>query len=219
MHKWHNQQEYYRIMRHLMTLFYNLLGSSHMDYVRVGTTLFWVAFSRHISPNLTTFMFLLTSQELVESTATIIAITKHNNNKILFLVINYHQLIILEFEHRLKFEIERVRSAESQHGILMTATREWEHKAIIKHRAAQDGILAWQEFIADFEFDGSKELKFKRLEAQIQIPFSQSEPRGMLAYIDKFQATMAQLEVMDPDYTSPVKMKRMLLANIRNATG
>ena len=30
---------------------------------------------------------------------------------------------------------------------------------------------------------------------------------------------MAQLEVMDPDYTSPVKMKRMLLANIRNATG
>ena len=44
------------------------------------------------------------------------------------------------------------------YGILMTATREWEHKAIIKHRTAQDGILAWQEFIAEFEFDGSKEL-------------------------------------------------------------
>src|SRR5688500_17543492 len=105
------------------------------------------------------------------------------------------------------------------YGILMTATREWEHKSFIKHRAAQDGILAWQEFIAEFEYDGSKELKFEQLEAQIQVPYSQSEPGGMLAYIDKFQATMAQLEVMDPDYSKPEKMKRMLLANIRNATG
>ena len=55
------------------------------------------------------------------------------------------------------------------YGILMTATREQQHKSIIRHQYMQDGIMTWHEFKADFDNDGSKELKQEQLEAQIQI--------------------------------------------------
>ena len=100
------------------------------------------------------------------------------------------------------------------YGILVTATKDMQHKIILKYEANQDGILAWDEFKKDFAHDGSEDLKIEQLEAQVHQPYSAREPGGMAAYIDKFQAYIAELETMIPaDYTNARK-KRLLLTNI-----
>ena len=54
---------------------------------------------------------------------------------------------------------------------------------------------------------------------QVQQPYKSSDIGGMVAYIDRYQSLVAQLEVIAPhDYTDSRK-KRTLLLNIRNAQG
>ena len=50
-------------------------------------------------------------------------------------------------------------------------------------------------------------------------PFSSTEPGGMFAYIDKFQAIVAELEVIDPTGYTDRQKKMTLLTNIRHAEG
>ena len=45
------------------------------------------------------------------------------------------------------------------YGVLMTSTIQLQHKTIIKYQSSLDGILAWDEFKNEFEYDGSKELR------------------------------------------------------------
>ena len=49
------------------------------------------------------------------------------------------------------------------YGILVTATKDMQHKIILKYEASQDGILAWDEFKKDFVHDGSEDLKIEQL--------------------------------------------------------
>lgn len=103
--------------------------------------------------------------------------------------------------------------------ILVTATMKLQHKTIFKYENSLDGILAWQELKTDYEYDGSRELKLEQLEALIQVPYSNSDVGGIATYIDKFQATYAELAAIAPaDYTDH-KMKRQLLMNVRSASG
>ena len=100
------------------------------------------------------------------------------------------------------------------YGILVTATKDMQHKIILKYEVNQDGILAWDEFKKDFAYDGSEDLKIEQLEAQVHQPYSPRKPGGMAGYIDKFQAYIAELETMIPaDYTNARK-KTLLLTNI-----
>src|SRR5687768_4180532 len=105
------------------------------------------------------------------------------------------------------------------YGILMTATMNLQHKTILKYERSQDGILAWKELKMDFEYDGSKELRFEQLESMASKPYSSSDPGGMATYIDKFQAYIAELETINPMEYSDYRKKRTLLSNIRHAEG
>ena len=105
------------------------------------------------------------------------------------------------------------------YGILVTATMNLQHKTILKFEKSQDGILAWEEFKQDFEYDGSKELRLEQLESLASKPYSSSEAGGMSSYIDKFQSYMAELETINPTEYTDYRKKRTLLANIRQAEG
>ena len=108
---------------------------------------------------------------------------------------------------------------EYLYGILVTATMKLQHKTIFKHEHSLDGIMAWQELKSDYEYDGSRELKLEQLEALIQVPYSNSDAGGIATYIDKFQATFAELAAIDPEDYTDNKMKRQLLMNVRTASG
>ena len=114
---------------------------------------------------------------------------------------------------------QAVSDKEFLFGILVSCTTHIQHKIIIKYKSTQNGILAWDEFKKDFEFDGSKELKQEQLETMVQQPYKSSDPGGMAAYIDKFQSLVAQLEAIAPQEYFDTRKKRTLLTNIRSVQG
>ncbi len=93
------------------------------------------------------------------------------------------------------------------------------HRIILKYAHSQDGILAWEEFKQEFEFDGARELCLETLEALSTKPYSGREEGGMAAYIDKYQSYMAQLAAIAPTEFSDTHMKRQLLINISQVGG
>src|SRR6476661_9998654 len=103
--------------------------------------------------------------------------------------------------------------------MLMTATMKLQLKAIIKYEETMDGISAWQELKQEYEFDGSRELRLEQLESMAQVPYSNKTPGGMATYIDRLQAHLAELETIQPSDYSDSRKKRMLLTNVRSATG
>jgi hypothetical protein len=104
-------------------------------------------------------------------------------------------------------------------GIIMTATMKLQHKTIIKYEHSLDGILAWYELKQEFEYDGSEDLRLEQLEALSNIKYTGNEPGGMQAYIDRFQAYMAELTAIKPNDYNDDRKKRLLLINIRQAQG
>ena len=94
-------------------------------------------------------------------------------------------------------EAQALSDREYLYGILVSATKHQQHKTIIKYQKTMDGIIAWDEFKEEFEYDGSKELRLEELEQLVQNPFSSTEPRGMVSYIDRHQAYMAELDVIE----------------------
>src|SRR5688572_20042874 len=80
----------------------------------------------------------------------------------------------------------------------------------------QNGILAWDEFKKDYEYDGSKELRMGQFKMMIQQPFNCSIPCGLSVYFDMFQSLVAQLEAIAPQEYYDLKKKRSLLTNNKN---
>ena len=72
------------------------------------------------------------------------------------------------------------------YGLLMNATAAFENKIIIKYHSSKDGILAWHEFIKEYGYEGSKDLKIEFLESIANKPYTSNTPGGLGAYIDQF---------------------------------
>ena len=140
-------------------------------------------------------------------------------------VINYEEagltyLSSLAFWDIYKISIQQAHfDRQYLYGMLITATMKLQLKTIIKYEESMDGILSWQELKQEYEFDGSKELRLEQLESMAQVPYSEKTPGGMAAYIDRLQAQLAELEAIQPDDYSDSRKKRILLTNVRSATG
>src|SRR5688572_25972681 len=95
-------------------------------------------------------------------------------------------------------------------GMLMNATAHMENKIIIKYQGSKDGIMAWTEFKKEYGFEGSKDLRIEFLESMAQKPYTNSNPGGLSAYIDHFQAHVGGLENFVPTEYTDAKKKRLL---------
>ena len=62
------------------------------------------------------------------------------------------------------------------YGALVTATVHMQHKTIIKYEKSQDGILAWDEFKEDYDYDGSKMVRVEQLEDMAKVSYNNREP-------------------------------------------
>src|SRR5687767_1924935 len=60
--------------------------------------------------------------------------------------------------------LQAIDDKEFLFGILTSCTTNIQHKIILKYESTLIGILAWDEFKKDFEYDGSEELKQEQLE-------------------------------------------------------
>jgi hypothetical protein len=84
------------------------------------------------------------------------------------------------------------------YGIIMSATHNIQQKTVLKYEASRDGILTWLELKNDFAYDESKELRLVVLENMTQVAYSDTVPGGLIAYLDTFQAQVAELITIDP---------------------
>ena len=87
---------------------------------------------------------------------------------------------------------------EYLYGILVTATRGKKSKIILSHQISKDGILAWNEFLNDFDNEGSDDLRLQHLELELQRIYNSDSVEALAEYIDSFGATIAELETILP---------------------
>ena len=56
------------------------------------------------------------------------------------------------------------------YGMLMSSNRkDGEQKIILKYEPTQDGIMAWMEFLKDYDNNGSEEARASKLESLVSI--------------------------------------------------
>jgi hypothetical protein len=101
----------------------------------------------------------------------------------------------------------------------MSSTHNIQQKTILKYEGSRDGILAWHELKNDFAYDGSKELRLVVLENMTQVAYSDTVPGGLVAYLDSFQAQVAELITIDLREYSDYRLKRLLLGNVQSIEG
>ena len=74
-----------------------------------------------------------------------------------------------------------------------------ERKYLFKHKYTQDGIMAWIEFLRDYDNNGSDEIRANKLESLINIKYSHRFPGGFLKYVDTLQANLNEIAILLPD--------------------
>ena len=77
-------------------------------------------------------------------------------------------------------------------GILMISMNNIPHKTLLKYKDEGDGILAWDEFKEENEYNGSRELRLEQLEMLVTKPYSNKDIGGLATYIDKFQVILQE---------------------------
>ena len=63
-----------------------------------------------------------------------------------------------------------------------------------QHKPRQDGVLAWMGYIQDYANEGSDTNKLGELERKLETPFKKNYPSGLTAFIDAYQATIAEFK-------------------------
>ena len=94
-----------------------------------------------------------------------------------------------------------------------------ETKNLTKHEATCDGILAWIDFLKDYNNNGSDDIRAQVLEERLKEPFTDKHPDGLLRYMDRFVATVNEIQVLLPESYNDATKFRLLYYNLEEAPG
>ena len=85
------------------------------------------------------------------------------------------------------------------YGMLISSNRkDGERKFILKYERIQDRLMAWIEFLKDYDNLGSSEVRSAKLESKIHIKYTYEYPGGLLNYLDTLQANLNELNNLLP---------------------
>ena len=106
------------------------------------------------------------------------------------------------------------------YGILVGTNRQAGEKKIINaYETSLDGIMAWIDFVNDYDNHGSNRIRVQVLEEYIKIPYTRTYNGGLLQYLDSLEANLTELELLEPgDYSDNRKCK-ILQDNMEDAPG
>ena len=105
------------------------------------------------------------------------------------------------------------------YGILVTACRQTDNKVILERKRDLDGILAWSHMLRTYDNGGSTELRTGKIDDDARKPYTHNYPGGLTAYVEQFQALIAEMDSIAPlEYTDGQK-QRLLIKNIRAHPG
>ena len=93
--------------------------------------------------------------------------------------------------------------------------KDGERKFILKYEASQDGIMAWIEFLRDYDNKGLEEVRMNKLESLFNVKYHSRYPGRFLEYIDTLQACLNELDTLLPGQYGDEQKKRILLGTLR----
>jgi hypothetical protein len=102
---------------------------------------------------------------------------------------------------------------------LVSSSRQTDNKVILMNKKDLDGITAWMQMTRAYDYGGSIDLRVSAIDDEVRQPYSSNFPGGLTGYIEKYQALMAELDMIAPLEYSDDKKQELLLKNIRCAPG
>ncbi len=86
-------------------------------------------------------------------------------------------------------------------------------RVLDRHRAEQDGILAWSECLGMYMLDGTKRLQIATHEDTLQTKYYRHYPKGIVGFVDDYRAAYNGLYKLGKVY-SDLDMRDRLLNNL-----
>ena len=105
------------------------------------------------------------------------------------------------------------------YGILQSTNRtNGDKKVLYHHKSNQNGILAWSDFLQEYDNNGSEVLRAEELASLVLQTYHTGYPGGISTFIDHLQANHAELSVLRGVDAYNDRAKRdMLFASLRHA--
>ena len=114
---------------------------------------------------------------------------------------------------------------EYLHGLLSSATKEFEDACIQEHETTQDGFLAWFDMLETWKHLGTKDLRLEDLGALIRTPYQPSEFTSLASYVARFLSWCQQVKAINQQginvdfmcaFTNQTLCKQQLIQNLQH---
>jgi hypothetical protein len=99
--------------------------------------------------------------------------------------------------------------------LVMSNRKSGEKKNLLKYQGTSDGIATWIDFLNDYEYSGSQELRSAELEKLIRVTYTSRTPGGLLSYIDTLQANLNELAILLPSFYPEGQTRQILFQNLQ----
>jgi hypothetical protein len=89
------------------------------------------------------------------------------------------------------------KDARALYGALLSACQSGVGRRILmKNRDKQDGIRSWCQLVQQYETDGNRDVRIRRLESVINKVFHRSYRTGLVKWIQEYENTFTELALL-----------------------
>jgi hypothetical protein len=71
-----------------------------------------------------------------------------------------------------------------------------ERRILIENKDKQDGIRSWRQLVQQYETDGNRNFRIKRLESVINTVFNRNYRRGLVKWIQEYEDAFTELALL-----------------------
>jgi hypothetical protein len=89
------------------------------------------------------------------------------------------------------------------------------HRILMGNRDKQDGIRSWCQLLQQYETDGNRNVRIKRLESVINIVFHRNCRGGLVKWIQDYEDAFTELALLDQKTWNDDEIKKRRF--VRNA--
>jgi hypothetical protein len=92
-----------------------------------------------------------------------------------------------------------------------------ERRILIENKDKQDGIRSWRQLVQQYETDGNRNFRIKRLESVINTVFNRNYRRGLVKWIQEYEDAFTELALLgQKNWNDDDIKKRHFVQNAQN---
>jgi hypothetical protein len=103
----------------------------------------------------------------------------------------------VEFLDEVAFDSQIKKHAHASYGALLSACQSGiGYRILMENRDKQDGILSWCQLVQQYETDGNRNVRIKRLESVINTVFNLNYRGGLVKWIQDYEDAFTELSLL-----------------------